>query len=165
MRQRLVRQPLRGFFGQHQRGAIGVAAGNCGHHAGIDHPQAPHHASPSIAHTQLGVDYGLRIIDAAHARSAYGVEDGGGDVTRQTRKVVVAFLNIGNFFNGRDGRDGERAPDFYTLPTNFIRKHHNKNSSWQKVRLRGLENELESHQNSNGFELIAKALGVPRPTR
>ena len=92
MRQRLVRQPLRGFFGQHQRGAIGIATGNCGHHAGIDHPQAPHHASPSIAHTQLGVDYGLRIIDAAHARSAYRVEDGGGNVTRQTRKVVVALV-------------------------------------------------------------------------
>lgn len=79
--------------------------------------------------------------------------------------LVVAFLNIGNFFNGRDGRDGERAPDFYTLPTDFIRKHHNKNSSWHKVRLRGLEDELESHQGVRGFELIAQALGVPRPTR
>ena len=34
----------------------------------------------------------MRIIDTTHARSAYWVEDGGGDVARQTRKVVVALV-------------------------------------------------------------------------
>ena len=29
--------------------------------------------------------------------------------------LVIVFLNIGQFFNGRDGSTGSAAPEFYTL--------------------------------------------------
>jgi hypothetical protein len=48
--------------------------------------------------------------------------------------LVVAFLNIGKFYGGRDGTTGGRDPEFYTLPASFIRKHHDVRSTWLKVR-------------------------------
>jgi len=36
----IFRNPLRRFFGNHERWAVGVAAGDGGHHARIDHAQA-----------------------------------------------------------------------------------------------------------------------------
>ena len=79
--------------------------------------------------------------------------------------LIVAFLNIGKFFGGHDGSTGGREPDFYTLPSDFIRQHHERSSSWQKVRLKGLETEIEQFKNDLGFELIARKLGVPKPTK
>ncbi|HQI28326.1 MAG TPA: hypothetical protein PLT20_09605 [Sedimentisphaerales bacterium] len=79
--------------------------------------------------------------------------------------LVVAFLNIGNFFQGKDGTAGMREPEFYTFPNTFIRKHHVKTSTWQKVRLRPLGDKIEKFKNEGGFELIAAALGVPRPVK
>ena len=79
--------------------------------------------------------------------------------------LVVVFQNIGEFYGGRDGTTGARAPEFYTLSADFIRAHHQKSGGWQKVMLRGLEDEIEPYKNEAGFELIANALGVPRPTR
>ena len=78
---------------------------------------------------------------------------------------VVAFLNIGYFLARRERpvREGEREPEFYTLPASFIREHHDVSSSWEKVRLRGLEEELEPFKNGRGFDLIARELGVPYP--
>jgi hypothetical protein len=76
--------------------------------------------------------------------------------------LIAVFLNVGQFF--RPGGAGERSdPEFYTLPLDFIRQHHNKTSSWEKVQLRGLE--LEEYRNEQGFELIAKALEIPYPSR
>jgi hypothetical protein len=79
--------------------------------------------------------------------------------------LVVAFLNIGKFFGRNDGSVGWTEPEFFALPAEFIREHHDARSSWQKVRLRGLDDEIAEFKNEKGFELIAKALGVERPKK
>jgi hypothetical protein len=79
--------------------------------------------------------------------------------------VVVVFLNIGEFFGGKDGSTGNDTPEFYTLPRKFIRRFHDAKSSWEKVRLRGREERLRRYKDELGFEQIAETLGVGRPTR
>ncbi len=78
--------------------------------------------------------------------------------------LVVVFLNIGKFFKGHDGSKDAKPPEFYTLTPDFIQKHHS-NKGWQKVRLRGLDDELTPFLNEAGFELIAQALGVEKPRK
>ena len=79
--------------------------------------------------------------------------------------LVVVFLNIGKFFGRHDGSTGGTQPEFYTFPPGFIRAHHNATSSWEKVRLRGLDAEIEQYKGEAGLEMIAEALGVERPRR
>jgi hypothetical protein len=79
--------------------------------------------------------------------------------------LVVAFLNIGKFYGNHTGSEGAREPEFYTLPNVFIRQHHEVTSSWQKVRLKNLENEIEQYAGETGFEQIAQALGVSKPVK
>ena len=79
--------------------------------------------------------------------------------------LVVAFLNIGNFFGKNDGLIGKEAPEFFTLTKEFIRKHHNSSSSWQKVMLKPLKDEIEPFRGDLGFELIAQKLGIARPIK
>jgi hypothetical protein len=76
--------------------------------------------------------------------------------------LVAAFLNIGNF-GGKKSMDGMREPEFYTFPVSFIKAHHNKSSSWEKVRLGHLS--IDEYRGEKGFDLIAKALGVGYPAR
>ena len=79
--------------------------------------------------------------------------------------LIIAFLNIGKFFRGNDGTEGYAEPEFYTLSNAFIRKHHYKTASWQKVRLKNLTEEIAPFKNEKGFEQIARALGIPRPRK
>ena len=79
--------------------------------------------------------------------------------------LILALLNIGKFYRGHDGLSGMAAPEFFTLPVRFVRKHHEVYPSWQRVRLRGLENKIEPFRNEQGFEQIAKVLGIKRPQR
>jgi hypothetical protein len=79
--------------------------------------------------------------------------------------LILALLNIGKFYGRNDGSQGLQAPEFYTLPNKFIRKHHIKSSSWQKVRLRHLQHEIEQYKGEAGFEQIAMRLGIPRPLK
>ena len=79
--------------------------------------------------------------------------------------LIVAFLNIGKFYGNHVGLDGESDPVFYTLPNEFVRKHHSKSSSWQKVLLKKLKDEIEQYKNEKGFEQIAQALGIYKPVK
>ena len=79
--------------------------------------------------------------------------------------LIVAFLNIGKFFGRHDGFTGNREPEFYTLPNDFIRQHHEPSSSWQKVRLKNLDALIEPYKGEAGFDLIAARLRILRPTR
>ncbi len=79
--------------------------------------------------------------------------------------LIVVFLNIGRFYGRNDGSAGMREPEFYTLPNAFIRQHHEATSTWQKVRLRSLQAEIEAFKNEVGFEQIANMLGILRPTK
>ena len=79
--------------------------------------------------------------------------------------LVVVFLNIGKFFRGNDGSTGAAPTEFYTLPADFIRRHHQEAGGWQKVRLGSIEESLEPYRDEAGFELIAEALGVEAPRK
>lgn len=79
--------------------------------------------------------------------------------------LVIVFLNIGKFFGGHDGLAGAVPPEFYTLPADFVRAHHRKETNWQKVKLKGLDSEILPYKDEAGLELIAVALGVQRPRR
>ena len=79
--------------------------------------------------------------------------------------LIVVFLNIGKFYGTNDGLTGLRTIEFYTLPADFIRKHHDKKTSWQTVKLKGMNKQIEKYKNERGFELIAKALGIKPPRK
>lgn len=78
--------------------------------------------------------------------------------------LIVAFLNIGYFYKkATTSIDGRKEPEFYTFPVDFIKRHHNKTSSWEKVMTKGLD--LEKYKNDAGFEQIAIDLGIDYPSR
>jgi hypothetical protein len=80
--------------------------------------------------------------------------------------LIVIFLNVGYFFaraKKHHIRNGHQQPEFFTMPADFIRIHHNASSSWEKVRTKGLN--LEPYKDDVGFELIAQALQIPYPEK
>ncbi len=80
--------------------------------------------------------------------------------------LIVVFMNVGYFLQMRKRhpvRDGASAPEFYTFPASFIRRHHDARSSWQKVQTRGLD--IEQYKDERGFEQIAKDLGISYPKK
>lgn len=79
--------------------------------------------------------------------------------------LIIAFLNIGKFYGKNDESTGQREPEFYTLTNEFIRTHHKEAGGWGKVALAGLETQIEPFRGEAGFDLIASALGIPRPRR
>jgi len=132
--------------------------GNEGYDLICIHPDPRHQPGPD-EHAQVRVQ----------VKSRYATDCDRGFPVREVTLdafdfLVVAFLNIGNFFRGRDGTEGAEQPAFFTFPAEFIRSHHQK-GGWQKVRLRGMDEEIKPYQNEAGFELIAQALGVPRPCK
>jgi len=79
--------------------------------------------------------------------------------------LVVVFLNIGTFFDGRDGSTGEAELELYTLPRRFVMKHHQVGKVWQRVRLKNVQKQIEKYRGAAGIEQIALELGVARPTK
>ncbi len=76
--------------------------------------------------------------------------------------LVIVFLNIGYFY-GKPPADAQpEKAEFYTLPREWVRKHH-ETKGWEKVRTQGLN--LEPYCDEKGFELIARDLGIPYPAR
>ena len=79
--------------------------------------------------------------------------------------LIIVFLNVGKFFGRHDGSEGESDPEFYTLSRAFIHRHLQARSVWQKVKLRGLESRIQRYKDREGFEQIARDLGVPPPRK
>lgn len=78
--------------------------------------------------------------------------------------VVVVFLNIGYFYRKRPCLEGRDAPEFFTLPREFVAQHHRRvKSGFEKVLTKGLD--LEKFKDEKGFDLIANELGVEYPSR
>jgi len=78
--------------------------------------------------------------------------------------LIIVFLNIGFFYRKKPTRGGYQEPEFYTLPGEFIRKHHRiVESGWEKVLTKNLD--LAPYKNELGFELIAHDLGIVYPSR
>jgi hypothetical protein len=80
--------------------------------------------------------------------------------------VILVFLNVGFFFEKakrNSCRTGACAPEYYTFPVDFIKKHHDASTSWEKVLTRGLN--IEQYKNKDGFEQIARDLHIPYPEK
>lgn len=133
--------------------------GNEGYDLICIHPDPRHRPAPGeLAQVRVQV------------KSRYATDSNRGLLVKESRLdafdyLIAVFLNIGTFYGGSDGTAGMAAPEFYSLPNDFVRDHHHKSSGWDKVSLRGLEAELRPYKDEAGFELIAGALGIPRPSR
>jgi hypothetical protein len=76
--------------------------------------------------------------------------------------VIAVFLNVGCFY-GKHQHDERCEPEFFTLPAEWVEQHRNLRSSWGKVSLK--QRGIDRFKNFEGFEQIARRLGVPYPAR
>jgi len=79
--------------------------------------------------------------------------------------LIAVFLNIGKFFGKNDGSTGKCPVEFYTMPNEFVKNHYQKTAKWQQVNLKRLEDQIRPYRDEDGFEQIAKELGIPRPRK
>ena len=79
--------------------------------------------------------------------------------------LVIVFLSIGKFYGKNDGLTGMETVEYFTLSNDFIKAHHDATSSWQKVRLKNLSEEILPFKGEAGFEQIAYDLGIPKPRK
>jgi hypothetical protein len=86
-----------------------------------------------------------------------------GRTFREIDFLVVAYLNIGNFYRGKTCLDGRCPPEFYTLPVSVVKRHHDNTGKWEKLHLQNVS--LDQYKDDKGFELIAKALAIKYPSR
>ena len=79
--------------------------------------------------------------------------------------LIVAFLNIGYYYSPKkESRSGLTPACFYTLPNEFVRKHHSRvGKGWEVFQTKNLD--LGPYKDEIGFERIAADLGVPYPVR
>jgi hypothetical protein len=76
--------------------------------------------------------------------------------------LVAVLLNVGRFYPKRMAPH-RSEPEFCTLPREFVKENHDKSTSGERLRLRGLS--LDAYRNETGFEQIAEALGISYPAR
>jgi hypothetical protein len=81
--------------------------------------------------------------------------------------LVFVRLNVGTIVKRNNTRsfDGPGDVELYVLPAKMVRKHHQSNTSWQKVVFSADEFEcLGKYQGERGIEQIAMDLGVQYPS-
>ncbi len=126
------------------------------------------HPDPKIIQISEGIASQVRVqVKSRYASDADRSFPVNEDKLDSFDFLIVVFLNIGNYFKGdKNGDNGYGQTEFYTLSRDFIKRHHNRNSSWQKVRLgREVIDDIQAFKDEKGFELIAKRLGIPSLTR
>lgn len=78
--------------------------------------------------------------------------------------LIIVFLNIGYFYRKTTPDNPLYKTEFYTLPNSFIREHHHiVESGWQKVKTKNIN--MDIYKDEKGFNLIAKYLKIPYPSR
>jgi|TARA_X000000368_G_C22906214_1_gene656383 hypothetical protein len=125
------------------------------------------HPDPSIIQGSEGITSQVRV----QVKSRYASDCDKGFPIKEEKLdtfdfLIAVFLNIGNYYKGdKNGDDGYGQTEFYTLSRDFIKNHHNPNSSWQKVRLKDVMDDIQQYRDEKGFELIASKLGISPLTR
>ena len=80
--------------------------------------------------------------------------------------LAVVYLNVGFFLRmakKHPVQAGDRDPEIFILPRDFVSAHMSKTSSWGKLRLRGLD--LSPYEGRKGIEQVARKLGIDYPIR
>jgi len=119
------------------------------------------HPDPRRSSTQIRVQVKSRM--ASDSDRGFPVKSASLDAFDY---LIVVFLNVGYFFRRRKAHGceaGQAAPQFYTLPASFIRRHHDSTSTWEKVRTRGLN--MEPYEGTRGIEQIARTLKIEYPRK